>query len=213
MRDFAQQLPIIVFLKMVDLPLEHRARLLEWVGAGIRTSDTATRDRARTNLNAYIVDLVNQRLKQPGEDILSQALQARAPALRTMLVAQSARPALAEFGRALTERFAEAAGEMAGLHEAAASRDFADGKGVEAAIGEEALGDLETNSHELVTESRTGLREQVVKVAFGNAVVVGDSAGAQASLVAAVADRAADASEKLFTAGRGLRLGSGGERQ
>lgn len=76
MRDFAQQLPIIVFLKMVDLPLEHRTMLLEWVGAGIRTSDTATRDRARANLNAYIVDLVNQRLQQPGEDILSQALHA-----------------------------------------------------------------------------------------------------------------------------------------
>src|SRR5262245_31302130 len=36
MRDFAHQLPIIVFLKIVDLPLDHRSKLLEWVGVGIR---------------------------------------------------------------------------------------------------------------------------------------------------------------------------------
>lgn len=75
-RDFARQLPIIVFLKIVDLPLEHRTMLLEWVGAGIRASDSAEQGRAREHLNAYMVELVERRLAQPGEDILSQALHA-----------------------------------------------------------------------------------------------------------------------------------------
>ena len=79
---------------------------------------------------------------------------------------------------------------MAGLHEAAAGGDFADGEGVEAPIRQEALADLETDSHELVSESRTGLRAQVMEVPFGDPVIVGDSARAQPGLVTTVADRA-----------------------
>jgi cytochrome P450 len=30
MHDFAQQLPMIIFLRMVELPLEHRAMLIDW---------------------------------------------------------------------------------------------------------------------------------------------------------------------------------------
>jgi cytochrome P450 len=75
-RDFATQLPIIVFLKIVNLPLGHRAMLLDWVGTAIRASEASARVRARENMNAYMVELVDQRLRDPGEDILSQALHA-----------------------------------------------------------------------------------------------------------------------------------------
>ena len=76
MRDFATQLPIIVFLKLVDLPLEHRTMLLDFVSTGIRASDAAVRARAREGMNAYMEDLVERRMREPGEDILSQALHA-----------------------------------------------------------------------------------------------------------------------------------------
>jgi cytochrome P450 len=75
-RDFASQLPIIVFLKIVDLPLEHRGMLLDWVGTAIRASETEARTRARESMNAYMEELVESRLRKPGEDILSQALHA-----------------------------------------------------------------------------------------------------------------------------------------
>jgi hypothetical protein len=50
-----------------------------------------------------------------------------------------------------------------------------------------------------------------MQVPFGNAVVAGHRARAQACLVAAVADRAADPGEKLFCAARGLGLRTRGE--
>lgn len=74
--DFALQLPIIVFLKLVNLPLDHRTMLLEWVGTGIRASEPAARIRAREAMNAYTEDLVNRRRREPGDDILSQAINA-----------------------------------------------------------------------------------------------------------------------------------------
>ena len=76
MRDFATQLPIIVFLKIVNLPLEHRPMLLDWVSTAIRASEAEARARAREGMNAYMVDLVNRRLREPGDDILSQAINA-----------------------------------------------------------------------------------------------------------------------------------------
>jgi cytochrome P450 len=76
MREFATQLPIIVFLKIVNLPLEHRPMLLDWVSTAIRASEAEARARAREGMNAYMVDLVNRRLREPGDDILSQAINA-----------------------------------------------------------------------------------------------------------------------------------------
>ena len=76
MRDFATQLPIIVFLKIMDLPLEHRPMLLEWFEAYVRSSDSETRLRGGERMHAYVVDLVERRLREPGSDVLSQALHA-----------------------------------------------------------------------------------------------------------------------------------------
>src|SRR6204780_1576906 len=56
-RDFAQQLPMIIFLKIVDLPLEHRPRLIEWVSTGLRSTDMPRRIEARAHLNAYLENM------------------------------------------------------------------------------------------------------------------------------------------------------------
>ena len=76
MRDFAQQLPMIIFLKMVNLPLEHRQMLIDWVSTGLRSTDAVKRTDARSNLNAYLERLLDQRLRSPGEDMFSMAIQA-----------------------------------------------------------------------------------------------------------------------------------------
>jgi cytochrome P450 len=74
--DFAQQLPMIIFLKMVDLPLEHRRKLIDWVSTGLRSTDTARRIDARANLNSYLEQMLDERLAKPGEDLFSMAIQA-----------------------------------------------------------------------------------------------------------------------------------------
>lgn len=73
--DFAQQLPIIVWLNMMNLPLDHREELLEAVNAGIRPRDEAHRAWGRGYMSAYIDRLVDDRLANPGDDPLSVALQ------------------------------------------------------------------------------------------------------------------------------------------
>ena len=74
--DFAQQLPMIIFLRIVDLPLGHRQMLIDWVGTGLRSIDIAKRAAARERLNDYLARLLDERLANPGADILSAALHA-----------------------------------------------------------------------------------------------------------------------------------------
>jgi cytochrome P450 len=74
--DFAQQLPMIIFLKIVDLPLVHRRMLIKWVSTGLRSTDMAKRVDARTHLNAYLENLLDERLANPGDDLFSAAIQA-----------------------------------------------------------------------------------------------------------------------------------------
>jgi cytochrome P450 len=75
-RDFAQQLPMIIFLKMVNLPLEHRQMLIDWVSTGLRSTDMTKRVRARANLNEYLANMLDHRLANPGNDLFSTAIQA-----------------------------------------------------------------------------------------------------------------------------------------
>jgi cytochrome P450 len=75
-RDFAQQLPMIIFLKMVNLPLEHRRMLIDWVSTGLRSTDMTKRVDARANLNDYLANMLDERLANPGEDLFSTAIHA-----------------------------------------------------------------------------------------------------------------------------------------
>jgi cytochrome P450 len=72
--DFALQLPIIIFMKMCDLPLEHREKLLAWVGPLFRPQSPADLDAARSKMNGYLDGLIAERRAKPGPDLLSQTL-------------------------------------------------------------------------------------------------------------------------------------------
>lgn len=74
--DFAQQLPMIIFLKIMNLPLEHRRMLIDWVSTGLRSTDMTKRIDARANLNGYLANMLDERLANPGNDLFSAAIQA-----------------------------------------------------------------------------------------------------------------------------------------
>jgi len=74
--DFAQQLPIIIFLRMCDLPLEDREMLLGWVGASLRPTDPVLRDQARASMSEYIRKWIALRRAAPGDDLLSRVVTA-----------------------------------------------------------------------------------------------------------------------------------------
>lgn len=76
---FAKQVPMIIILRMLDLPLEHREMLVGWVSTGLRSIDQAERAAARDNMNRYIDDLVDRRTADPGDDVLSQAIHSVMP--------------------------------------------------------------------------------------------------------------------------------------
>jgi cytochrome P450 len=69
MADFAFQLPIIVFLKLVDLPLDHRPALLEEVAKVIRPG--SNKAEVIAGLAAYLHPIVQARRAEPGDDLIS----------------------------------------------------------------------------------------------------------------------------------------------
>lgn len=69
MADFAFQLPIIVFLKLVDLPLEHREGLLQEVAKIIRPG--SNKAEVIAGLAAYLKPIVQARRAAPGDDLIS----------------------------------------------------------------------------------------------------------------------------------------------
>lgn len=73
--DFGQQLPIIIWLRMMNLPMDDREELLEAVNAGIRPRHEAHRQWGRGYMNAYIARLVDDRMANPGDDPLSAGIQ------------------------------------------------------------------------------------------------------------------------------------------
>jgi cytochrome P450 len=76
MSEFAAHLPVIVFLRIVALPLEDREKLVTWVKQVLQRSDLAALATAHQNINQYIDALTDERLAHPGDDLFSQAISA-----------------------------------------------------------------------------------------------------------------------------------------
>jgi cytochrome P450 len=69
MADFAFKLPIIVFLRLVDLPEEHRETLLEEVAKIIRPG--SNKGEIIAGLAAYLAPIIRERRANPGDDLIS----------------------------------------------------------------------------------------------------------------------------------------------
>lgn len=71
--EFAQILPLVIFLSMVDLPLEDREPLRQHVETIVRQSaDPTQRQAAFQALIGYLDGRLDQRRRAPGDDILSK---------------------------------------------------------------------------------------------------------------------------------------------
>jgi cytochrome P450 len=74
--DFADVLPLTVFLNFVDVPLADRAKLARWASQVTRVTDIAVRDAASRSLRDYLRPLLAARRARPGTDLLSEIVQA-----------------------------------------------------------------------------------------------------------------------------------------
>ena len=68
--EFAKMLPIVIFLRLVDLPLDDRMELLEMAELATR-GDFEQRQRSQTMLAAYIGKWIRERASNPGKDLIS----------------------------------------------------------------------------------------------------------------------------------------------
>ncbi|RKE39132.1 cytochrome P450 [Paraburkholderia sp. BL23I1N1] len=74
--EFAKLLPIVIFLRLADLPLSDRERLLEWAEMAVR-GKVEERIESQNLLGAYISTWVAQRQANAGGDLVSLIANAR----------------------------------------------------------------------------------------------------------------------------------------
>lgn len=70
--DFARQLPMTVFLRLVNLPFRDREKLIGYAEQMIRGGTQAAKYEAMTATYAYLEEWVRYRRDHPGEDLLSR---------------------------------------------------------------------------------------------------------------------------------------------
>jgi cytochrome P450 len=75
--DFAKRLPIVVFLRLVDLPLEDRGFLLRICEAAVRPKSPHDQRWSREQLAGYIGQWIQARRERPGSDLLSKMVNAK----------------------------------------------------------------------------------------------------------------------------------------
>lgn len=75
--EFAQHLPIGIFMRMVDLPVEDREKLLAWADQQVRPSSEAEREQSYMNIFGYAAQKVKERRENPGPDAISQLTKAQ----------------------------------------------------------------------------------------------------------------------------------------
>lgn len=75
--DFAQHLPIGVFMKMVDLPVADRETLLHWADQQVRPTSEQEREASFHQLFGYAGQKVAERKENPGDDLISQLTRAQ----------------------------------------------------------------------------------------------------------------------------------------
>jgi cytochrome P450 len=73
--DFAEKLPTVIFTEMMGLPSEEAPRFHNWKNTLLHghhdDTDGSIRARAGQELNAYLIELLQRRKHDPGDDIIS----------------------------------------------------------------------------------------------------------------------------------------------
>jgi len=68
---FAHILPVVMFLGIIDLPIERREDFLTMGGNFARATDNASRDKHLAPIAAYLGQVIDERHANPGDDMLS----------------------------------------------------------------------------------------------------------------------------------------------
>jgi cytochrome P450 len=71
---YGMQMPMLIFLQMCNLPLQDRERLLYNANMNSRGS-AEERERAGNEISDYVFKLIDDRRKNPGDDVISNALR------------------------------------------------------------------------------------------------------------------------------------------
>jgi cytochrome P450 len=69
--DVARTLPVVMFLKMVDLPPDRRTDFLDWAVKYNKATDQQERDERMAIIVQYIATLLEDRTRHPGDDPFS----------------------------------------------------------------------------------------------------------------------------------------------
>jgi cytochrome P450 len=70
--DFAHIMPVVMFLGIVDLPLDKREEFIEHGVGFVCAKDQAGRDRNLAPILAYLREVIDERYAHPGEDLFSK---------------------------------------------------------------------------------------------------------------------------------------------
>lgn len=73
-KDYAERLPILVFMSLVQLPIEDAPKLKLLSDAIVHTSETMTYAEARTGFEDYLAPFIDARLGGTGTDMLSEMI-------------------------------------------------------------------------------------------------------------------------------------------
>jgi len=76
MQDFARVLPIVVFLRMVDLPFEDAGKLMSLAEEVVRSGTVERRTAANRAMKQYVARWVDERMAEPRDDLISQIAKA-----------------------------------------------------------------------------------------------------------------------------------------
>jgi len=70
--EFARIMPVNMFLGIVDLPLDNREQFVEWAVSFITSTDARVKLDAHGKVVAYLKDVLEERYRNPGDDLLSK---------------------------------------------------------------------------------------------------------------------------------------------
>jgi cytochrome P450 len=71
MTDFARRLPIDVFFKLADLPLDDHERLERFLGQLLHPDHVDAQDAGFQSFADYLAPIIEERRRRPGDDVLS----------------------------------------------------------------------------------------------------------------------------------------------
>ena len=71
-KDFADVLPLSIFLKLIDLPLEDRVMLARWVEDVVKAADLKVREEGFLNLAAYLQPVLDRRRGSDRADMIAK---------------------------------------------------------------------------------------------------------------------------------------------